>query len=101
MSNDKWSCVTGNSQIAFFLRKMFAIFNDDSLITASDHLITELKSYQFIDGISDTNLYGGLPGSYPISGEYAPYAIPNWGVKFFADTLLLKTASFPDQKYLG
>ena len=101
MSNDNWSCVTGNAQIAFFLRKMFAFINDDSLIIASDHLIKDLKSFQFIDGISDPNLYGGLPGSYPIGGEYAPYAIPNWGVKFFADTLLLKTTSFPDQKYLG
>lgn len=101
MSNDNWTCVTGNAQIAFFLHKMFALFNDDSLIIAADHLIKDLKSIHFVDGISDPNLYGGLPGSYPIGGGYAPYAIPNWGVKFFADALLLRIASFSDQKYLG
>ena len=101
MSNDNWTCVTGNAQIAFFLRKMFALFNDDMLITASDHLIKNLKSIHFVDGISDPNLHGGLPGSYPIGGGYASNAIPNWGVKFFADSLLLRTASFSDQKYLG
>jgi len=101
MSNDNWTCVTGNAQIAFFLRKMFAIFNDDSLIIAADHLIKELKSIHYVDGISDLNLYGGLPGSYPIGGGYAPYGIPNWGVKFFADTLLQKVVPLSNQKYLG
>ncbi len=101
MSDDNWTCVTGNAQIAFFLRKMSAIFNDDSLIIAADHLIKELKSIQYVDGVSDPDLYGGLPGSYPLGGGYASNAIPNWGVKFFADTLLQKVVPLSGQKYLG
>ena len=32
---------------------------------------------------------GALPGSDPLWGEYFPWSFPNWGVKFFADSLLL------------
>ena len=33
---------------------------------------------------------GGIPGSYPINGNYASYKLINWATKFFADALLLK-----------
>ena len=36
-------------------------------------------------------LLGGVPASQPIWGAYVPYALPNWGAKFLADALQLKS----------
>jgi rhamnogalacturonyl hydrolase YesR len=100
-STDKWSCNTGNAQIEFFLRRMFGYHKDSLFITAADMLLEDLKSCHLINGITDPNAYGGLPGSYPINGPYQHYAIPNWGVKFFADSLLQRILPENKQKYLG
>lgn len=101
MSTDRWACVTGNAQIAFFLRKMSNLFNDNYMNTAADYLINDLKKIHFMGGIEDPNIYGGLPGSYPIGGSYCSYAIPNWGVKFFADALLQRVVPISGQKLIG
>ncbi len=45
-----------------------------------------LKSQQIL--CADPRLHGGLFGSAPPWGRYMRLAIPNWGVKFFADALL-------------
>jgi len=100
-SVDNWSCITGNAQIEFFLRRMYNDYKDQVLIKAADMLITDIKSCHFIDGITDKNVYGGLPGSYPVYGPYQTYAITNWGVKFFADSLLQRLLPENKQKFLG
>ena len=56
------------------------------------------ENYLFMGGIEDPNIYGGLPGSYPIGGDYCSYAISNWGVKFFADALLQRVVPISGQK---
>jgi hypothetical protein len=33
---------------------------------------------------------GGLPGSYPLWGDYCPNAINSWGIKYFIDALLME-----------
>jgi hypothetical protein len=35
-------------------------------------------------------LRGGLRGSYPITGDYMPWCVTNWGTKFFVDALLFQ-----------
>jgi hypothetical protein len=37
--------------------------------------------------------YGGIKGSLPIYGRYAPLQYPNWATKFFIDALLSKKAA--------
>ena len=37
---------------------------------------------------NDTNIRGGISGSWPIDGKYHPYQYPNWAAKFFIDALL-------------
>jgi hypothetical protein len=34
--------------------------------------------------------YGGIKGSQPIYGRYAPLQYPNWATKFFIDALIAK-----------
>jgi predicted SAM-dependent methyltransferase len=87
-STDGWSCVTGNAQIAFFLRRLSAMTASAPYGWVADMLIDELKRVQLIDGIADENIRGGLPGPDPAGFGYLADAIPNWGVKFFADALL-------------
>jgi hypothetical protein len=87
-SRDEWSCLTGNAQIAFWLRRLAEETRDGRWEKVASDLIADLKLLHFVDGISDPALYGGLPGTYPVGGPYCAYAIPNWGVKFFADALM-------------
>lgn len=122
-SQDSWSCVTGNAQIAFFLHKLAThytrlltvnqahISSIEELnsqarllewLQVANGLHTDLKKIHWVTQFSaDENLYGGLPGSHPIEGPYLTNAIPNWGVKFFADTCLQKTLPEEWLRYLG
>ena len=100
-SSNRWSCVTGNAQIAFFLRALNSCVDKRDYLAVADELLDELKTLHLVDGISDKAIRGGLCGSDPISGAYCSYAIPNWGVKFFADSLLQRTSSTVDLRYLG
>ena len=55
----------------------------------ADKLAFELKSIQ----VPRENIWkneGGFFGSDPINGEYDQFNIPNWGVKFYTDTILKK-----------
>ena len=100
-SNDHWSCITGNAQIEFYLRKIAGYTNDPKLMHVADILLDDIKQLHLIDDVSDKNIYGGLPGSYPIGGGYCAYMIPDWGVKFFADSLLQRIFTNDKLSYLG
>lgn len=100
-SKDNWSCITGTAQLEFFLRRMQRYVNDPQFLKAADMLIEDLKKLQMLDGFDNPNIFGGMPGSYPIGVGYCAYSIPNWGVKFFADSLLQRLLSEENQKFLG
>jgi hypothetical protein len=38
----------------------------------------------------DPRLRGGVPGSWPVWGDYGPFKILNWATNFFAEALLLQ-----------
>ncbi|MBK3774376.1 hypothetical protein GAY31_09410 [Azospirillum brasilense] len=97
----RWSCITGNVQIAFFLRRFAEATGDSRAADAADRLVEGAKTVQFLDGVEDKNVLGGLPGSYPIDGFYAAGSIPNWGVKFFVDALLQRMLPQDAQYCLG
>ncbi|MZP29459.1 methyltransferase domain-containing protein [Heliobacterium undosum] len=100
-SDDRWSCVTGNAQLEYFLRRLSAFTEDEGYGEAADRLLDDLKGIQFLDGVEDRNIFGGLPGSVPVGGPYVAYGIPNWGVKFFADSLLQRIVGKDHACYLG
>lgn len=101
-SNDDWSCVTGTAQLEFFLRRLGLRTNEHAFIETADMMLADVKQLQYLDGVLDPNIYGGLPGSYPLSGDYCSYAIPNWGVKFFSDGLLQRLVRNPvELPYIG
>lgn len=88
-SKDKYSCLTGNAQMATIWIKLHKITGDKKFLDGAEKIIEQLKKLQIIK-TNNANINGGLAGSHPISGEYAAYKLPNWVAKFFADALMLK-----------
>jgi hypothetical protein len=85
---DRWSCVTGTTQLEFFIRSLGQRRSEPAFVRTADALLDDVKRFHLVDEISDPNLHGGLPGSFPIDEGYCAGTLPNWGVKFFADSLL-------------
>ena len=50
---------------------------------------------------SHQNVFGSMPGSYPISGGYCTNLLPSWSTKFLADSLMLKLNPQNEFKYLS
>lgn len=89
MSQDKYSCITGNLQIAIVWLKMYEINNDARLLNAALKIIDQCKAVQALDS-KDSGIVGGIPGSKPIWGRYQSYGYPNWAAKFFVDAIMLQ-----------
>jgi predicted SAM-dependent methyltransferase len=100
-SSDKYSCITGNAQIEFFIRRIAKYVYNPMFQSVADALLDDLKRLHLLDGVTNPDISGGLPGSYPIGAGYMGYAIPNWGVKFFADSLLQRLLPENLQDFLG
>ena len=88
-SSSKYSCLTGNAQIAGVWLKHFDITNDARFLSSALKLNDYTKSCQNINSIHK-GLRGGIKGSQPLNGKYTPYIFPNWAAKFFADSLILE-----------
>lgn len=99
MDND--TSLTGNAQLAFFLREMSFLKGNAEFVMVADGLVNDLKQLQLMDGITNPNFHGALAGSYPIGTGYCAHSLPNWGTKFFADCLIQKQALQAEWKFLG
>jgi len=88
-SSDQYSCLTGDAQIAVIWLRLHALTGESSFIQAALRMIDEMKTTQ-LRTHHNLAFRGGIPGSYPINGNYASYKLINWATKFFADALLLK-----------
>ncbi|HEY0427328.1 MAG TPA: hypothetical protein VGC76_05940 [Pyrinomonadaceae bacterium] len=88
-SKAKYSCLTGNAQMAGVWLKIFQITSDTRYLNAALKLNDYTKSTQNVATLHG-GIRGGIKGSQPIFGRYTPFIYVNWGAKFFADTLLLE-----------
>lgn len=84
-----YSCLTGNCQIALIWMKIHEMTDDARYLNSALKILDQVKATQSLDS-SNPGVRGGIAGSYPIWGEYAPYEYPNWAAKFFADAILLQ-----------
>jgi hypothetical protein len=95
VSNDRYSCLTGDAQLALVWSSLYQQTNEQLFRRAASEMIEYLKTQQNIDGSSD-DIRGALAGSSPLYGDifrnqgYCRLAYPNWAVKFFVDALLLE-----------
>ena len=84
----KWSCLTGDAQIAINWSRLYQITGDEKYKQAAKKILLFLKSTQKLTGL--TAECGGIKGSHPVNGGYHPWQYPNWASKFYADALMLE-----------
>ncbi len=87
-SSDRWSCVTGDAQVATVFIRLFELEGDARFLNAACKLIDQAKATQPMRAINPA-IRGGVPGSYPIWGGYMRFGFPNWAAKFLADAMML------------
>lgn len=80
------SCVTGNAQIALCWMDIYRITSDSRYLNAALKMTELLKQIQYDCKYKEID--GALPCSYPIWGDYIPYSVNSWGVKYFIDSLI-------------
>lgn len=84
-----FSCLTGDAQTAIAWFRLFEVTGERRYLEAALRLNRFVAATQDL-GATDPGVRGGIKGSHPIWGEYAPYEYLNWAAKFFADALLLE-----------
>ena len=80
----RFSCVTGNCQIAILWAK--ASEDDPRFLAATSKLLDQQMVTQSTTS-SNPGILGAIPGSRPVWGEYNPLSYPNWAAKFFIDAI--------------
>jgi hypothetical protein len=88
-SKDRYSCLTGDMQMAIIWLKLFNITKKKSFKDGAERMIDQVKETQILESVHK-ELMGGIAGSFPIEGDYASFTMLNWATKFFADALMLK-----------
>ncbi len=88
-SADPYSCLTGDAQLAIIWLQIYQLTAEDKFLKGALRIIDEVKATQLL-GTNKAELRGGIFGSFPCNGDYAPFFLINWAAKFFADSLLLK-----------
>ncbi len=86
-SDDKYSCLTGDAQIAGLWLRLYELTKKQKYYDAAVKLNNYLKSTQYVEHWCK-GIEGGIKGSQPIYGKYLPYAFVNWAAKFFVDSLM-------------
>jgi hypothetical protein len=87
----QYVCLTGNAQMAVLWLQVADITGDLRFVNAAFKAIDEVKRAQSLTS-SDGGIRGGVPGSWPLDGDYISFAFPNWAAKYFVDALLAKRA---------
>lgn len=82
-----YSCLTGNFQLAIVWFRLYESTHYSVYKHAAQDILFQTMQYQIASDKPELN--GGFTGSYPFYERYCGFAIPNWGVKFFADAVLL------------
>lgn len=85
----RWTCVTGNAQMAIIWQRLAGETGEHSCIEAAESANRFNLSVQDLASI-DEGVRGGIPGSHPSGGGYMKNRYPNWAAKFFMDALMLQ-----------
>jgi hypothetical protein len=83
----RWSCLTGNAQLAVVCHRLHEVTGDRAFLDAATRLTNFLKALQRV-GTGDPGIDGAIAGSFPILGGYMTAGFPNWATKYYIDALL-------------
>lgn len=84
-----WCCLTGSAQISIVMSRLDRLTGEKKYAEAASRLNTYLMAHHDIRN-PDLRLRGGLPGSWPVWGDYGRFTILNWATKFLVDALRLQ-----------
>lgn len=85
----RWTCCTGNAQMAIVWQRLAAHTGDDALQESADRAVGFTLSVQD-PSAPNPAIRGGIPGSHPRAGGYMTHRYPNWAAKFFMDAVMLQ-----------
>ncbi len=94
-TQDNYSCLTGNAQMAVIWLRLFQVANDGRFLNAALKMNDYLKRLQSLSS-RNGGVNGGIKGSHPIWGRYQRFEYPNWAAKFFVDSLILQEEIMSD-----
>jgi hypothetical protein len=95
-----WRCPTGDAQIAVMLHRVARHRPAGGYPDVARSIVLDLAAVQTSLG-SGSSVRGGVPGSFPVWGEYMRLAVPNWAAKFYLDALMLETAGVDEKSFPG
>lgn len=99
----RWSCLTGNAQLALNLGRLFLLTRNAGYRQAVQTLNRFTRRTQQLGG--ELPHRGAVQGSLPIDGGYHPWQYPNWAAKFLVDALMMEsdlaTDTAPAQPFPG
>jgi uncharacterized protein YyaL (SSP411 family) len=82
------ACLTGSAQMAVVWLRLAALIGERGFRAAAAETLRHVMACQDV-ATADPDRRGGIPGSQPVWGGYAPFTYPNWAAKFTVDALLL------------
>jgi uncharacterized protein YyaL (SSP411 family) len=91
-SNDRFSCLTGNAQMAEVWFRLHELTGESRYRENAVAILDEVKLTQNLHS-HNPGVRGGVAGSYPVWGDYIAFGYPNWAAKFFVDALFLKQSA--------
>lgn len=90
-----YSCLTGQCQLAIVWAKQHQLTGNPAYRDAAQrslrYVMQRLRPNDPHPGVR-----GGVAGSFPVYGRYAPMSYPNWAAKFFLDAALLQRCWAPE-----
>lgn len=81
-----WSCLTGTSQMAICWAALYERTGDEEFLAAMCRGNAFVRRTVRLDGPAE--IRGGVPGSFPVTGEYGRFELLNWAAKFTVDAQL-------------
>ena len=89
-----WCCLTGSAQTSLVWRSLYDLTGEDRYQKAADSANGYLMARHDIRN-TDVRLRGGVPGAWPVWGDYGRLTILNWATKFLVDALAAQKYSTP------
>ncbi|MGF1606897.1 MAG: hypothetical protein ACFB22_11215 [Rhodothalassiaceae bacterium] len=86
----RWSCLTGNVQIADSWYYLADAAGADALAAAADRATAFVRRTIRLDGPDGQR--GGVKGSFPVNGDYGRFEYLNWAAKFTIDACMTERA---------
>lgn len=81
-----WCCLTGSAQTSIVWSDLYSLTREEKYRKAVHQVNRYLLEHHDIRN-PDSRLRGGLPGSWPVWGDYGRLRILNWATKFLVDAL--------------